>query len=141
MPNNRIPRAIMWGDVVFTAMGAALCLAAPRAFAAGYFVEPPTPALLEAIRWLGLMFLFTAGVVGRGLVVGQRAFWQVVLPVLVLGDTMHFIGSVRRSLLPECHLTATSWFDLALVCVYLPYRVWAWRHPERLDRARKPEPR
>lgn len=135
MPNNRLPRAILWGDAVATAMAAALCLATPQTFAQGYFTTPLGPGGVEVVRWLGLMFAFCAGVVGRGLLVGDRAYWQVVLPVLVLGDTMHLTASVRRLMLPECQLTAASWSDLVLVCFCLPYRVWAWRHPERLDRA------
>ncbi|MEZ4393750.1 MAG: hypothetical protein R3A48_21985 [Polyangiales bacterium] len=127
-------RAFLWFDAVATALGGLVCLAAPRDFIAGYFVSTGDPLTLVFVRWLGLMFMAFAAVEVRGLLGGDRAFWRLVLPAFVLGDSLHFVGTVARLLDPRFHWTFSSATDFVLVVVYLPARAWLALHPERLDR-------
>lgn len=130
-------RALLWFDAVATYIGAALCLVAPQAFVAGYFTTPLDSTGLAIVRWLGLMFVAFATMEVRGLLEGDRAFWRVVLPAFVAGDSLHFVGTVMRTFDPHFHWTSTSVSDAVLVALYLPLRIWLALHPERLDRAER----
>lgn len=128
----RLFRGLMALDVVFTLIGAAMALATPEAFAAGYMKAPLAPPGEVFVRWLGLMFVVCAAVEARGLQRGDVAFWRVVLPAFVLGDAMHLASSLWRVTQPGFHATSTSIADLAVVLVYFPLRAWLALHPDRL---------
>lgn len=131
-------RALLVLDVVLSAIGAALCLLTPQAFAAGYFSTPLDATATVFVRWLGLMFAVYVAILGRGLLVGDRHYWRTLLPAVALGDGMHVLAGLWRANLPDFRYTPTSVADMVLATAYFGLRIWLARHPERLDRRSRP---